>query len=148
MEIGFIDFHGLWEGRKTAPSFSGLSLNRHFHSPLPLWRMVHADLLICSTMVLLACCMRCAASRLSALMLSPDQPGLTDTRCSQHHLPLRDLVDGVEVVDSVACGAVALVHGIDAQKAGLSVGRGLAPFADLNRRGVGLFVVAQAVARA
>jgi hypothetical protein len=33
-------------------------VNRHFHGPLPLWRMVHADLLICSTMVFLACCMR------------------------------------------------------------------------------------------
>jgi hypothetical protein len=31
VEIGFIDFQGLWEGRKTAPSFSGLSINRHFH---------------------------------------------------------------------------------------------------------------------
>jgi hypothetical protein len=69
----------LWEGRKTAPSFSGLSINRHFHGLLALWRMVHADLLIFSNMVLLACCMRCAASvslmdaatRLSALMLSP-----------------------------------------------------------------------------
>src|ERR1035441_2504109 len=30
--IGFIDFQGLWEGRKTALSFSGLSINRHFHS--------------------------------------------------------------------------------------------------------------------
>src|ERR1039458_9596247 len=27
--IGFIDFQGLWEGRKTALSFSGLSINRH-----------------------------------------------------------------------------------------------------------------------
>ena len=25
------DFQGLWEGRKTALSFSGLSINRHFH---------------------------------------------------------------------------------------------------------------------
>jgi hypothetical protein len=32
--IGFIDFQGLWEGRKTAPSFSGLSTNRHFHGLL------------------------------------------------------------------------------------------------------------------
>jgi hypothetical protein len=31
--IGFIDFQGLWEGRKTALSFSGLSINRHFHGP-------------------------------------------------------------------------------------------------------------------
>jgi hypothetical protein len=29
--IGFIDFQGLWEGRKTALPFSGLSINRHFH---------------------------------------------------------------------------------------------------------------------
>ena len=77
--IGIIDFQGLWEGRKTAPSFSGLSINRHFHGPLPLRRRVHAHFLICSNIVLLACCMRRAASvslmvaatRLSALMLSP-----------------------------------------------------------------------------
>src|ERR1019366_1468283 len=49
--IGFIDFQGLWEGRKTALSFSGFSINRHFHGPLPLLRGVHADLLICSNMV-------------------------------------------------------------------------------------------------
>jgi hypothetical protein len=29
--IGFIDFQGLWEGRKTALLFSALSINRHFH---------------------------------------------------------------------------------------------------------------------
>jgi hypothetical protein len=34
VEIGFIDFQGLWEGRETAPSFSGLSTNRHFHGLL------------------------------------------------------------------------------------------------------------------
>ena len=33
--IGFIDFQGLWEGRKTVLSFSGLSINRHFHG-LPM----------------------------------------------------------------------------------------------------------------
>src|SRR5271166_2382194 len=32
--IGFSDFQGLWEGRKTSPSFSGLSANRHFHGLL------------------------------------------------------------------------------------------------------------------
>jgi hypothetical protein len=32
--IGFIDFQGLWEGRKTVSSFSGLSINRHFHGLL------------------------------------------------------------------------------------------------------------------
>jgi len=77
--IGSIDFQGLWEGRKTVLSFSGLSINRHFHGPLPLGSGVHADLLICSNMLYLACCMRRAASvslmvaatRLRALMLSP-----------------------------------------------------------------------------
>jgi hypothetical protein len=44
--IGFIDFQGLWEGWKTASSFSGLSINRHFHGPLPLLPEVHADLVI------------------------------------------------------------------------------------------------------
>src|ERR1035441_10174317 len=32
--IGFIDFQGLWEGRKTGPSLSGLPTNRHFHGLL------------------------------------------------------------------------------------------------------------------
>src|ERR1035437_5068168 len=32
--IDFIDFQGLWKGRKTAPSFSALSINRHFHGLL------------------------------------------------------------------------------------------------------------------
>jgi hypothetical protein len=36
VEIGFIDFQGLWEGRKTVPSYSGLSINRHFHGPLAM----------------------------------------------------------------------------------------------------------------
>ena len=40
------------------------------------------------------------------------------------------------------------MHSIDAQKAGLAVGRGLFAFADLDRRGPGLFIMAaQAVAR-
>ena len=77
--IGFIDFQGLWEGRKTVLSFSGLSINRHFHGPLPLLSGVQADLLICSNMVYLACCicraasvsLMVAATRLSAFMLSP-----------------------------------------------------------------------------
>src|ERR1035437_8658946 len=77
--IGFIDFQGLWEDRKTALSFSGLSISRHFHGPLPLLPGAHADLLICSNMVFLACCIRRAASvslmdaatRLSTPMLSP-----------------------------------------------------------------------------
>jgi hypothetical protein len=30
----FFDFQGLWKGRKTAPSFSGLSISRYFHGLL------------------------------------------------------------------------------------------------------------------
>jgi len=78
------------------------------------------------------------------------QPGLTDARRSQYHLPLRNLVHGVDVVDSLALRAVALMHGIDTPKAGLAVGRGLLALADLHRRGPGLLVMVQAqtVARA
>jgi len=32
------------------------------------------------------------------------QPSLTDARRGQRNLPLRDLVDGVDVVDSLASG--------------------------------------------
>jgi hypothetical protein len=31
VKIGFIDFQGLWKGRETVPSFSALSISRHFH---------------------------------------------------------------------------------------------------------------------
>src|ERR1019366_1845056 len=74
----------------------------------------------------------------------------SEMRGVQHHFPLRELIDGVDVVDSLALGAVALVYGVDAQKAGLAVGRGLLAFTDLDRGGPGLLVMAQAqaVARA
>jgi len=32
--IGSFDFQGLWEGRETALSFSGLPIDRHFLRPL------------------------------------------------------------------------------------------------------------------
>jgi hypothetical protein len=34
VKISFIDFQGLWKGRKTALSFSALSTDRHFHGRL------------------------------------------------------------------------------------------------------------------
>ncbi len=76
------------------------------------------------------------------------QPGLGNARRGQHHLPLRHLVDGVDVVDALALRAVALMHGVEAQKPGLGVGRGLFALADGHRRGPGLLVAAQAVTRA
>jgi len=42
------------------------------------------------------------------------QPSLRDARCVQHHFPLRHFVDSVDVIDSLAFRAVALMHGIDA----------------------------------
>jgi len=75
------------------------------------------------------------------------QPGLGDARRGQHDFPLRDLIDGVDVVDSLALGAIALMHGVDAQKAGLAVGRRLFALADGDCRGACLFKMAQAVAR-
>ena len=55
---------------------------------------------------------------------------LTDTRCRRGDLPLRDLIDGIDVIDPFALGAVALMHRIQAQIAGPSARRGLAPLAD------------------
>src|SRR5580692_5120741 len=59
--IGFIDFQGLWEGRKTALSFSVLSINRHFLGPVAKLRS-YAVSRNCSNSMLLAFCMRRAAS--------------------------------------------------------------------------------------
>jgi hypothetical protein len=46
------DFQGLWEGRKTVVSFSGLSISRHFHGLLhaglcrqSFWRTVEVYLI-------------------------------------------------------------------------------------------------------
>ena len=46
------DFQGLWEGRKTVVSFSGLSMSRHFHCLLhaglcrqSFWRTVEVYLI-------------------------------------------------------------------------------------------------------
>ena len=52
------------------------------------------------------------------------------------------------MVDSLAFGAVTLMHRIDAQKAGLAVGRRLFALVDGDCRGARLFKMAQAVARA
>ena len=42
------------------------------------------------------------------------QPSLGDARGGQHHLPLREFIDGVDMVDSLALEAISLMHGIDA----------------------------------
>jgi hypothetical protein len=55
--------------------------------------------------------------------------------CGSSDLPLRDLIDGVDVIDPFSLGTVALVHRIEAQIAGPSAGFGLAPLTDGHRRG-------------
>jgi hypothetical protein len=57
------------------------------------------------------------------------------------HLPLRRLVDGVDVVDALGFGQVALMHRIEAPAAGPALRVGLAPLADRDRCGPGLAVV-------
>jgi hypothetical protein len=57
------------------------------------------------------------------------QASLADGWGCGHNLPLRDLADGVDVIDALgsraAAGTVALVHRIDAQVARLPLGWGL-----------------------
>ena len=67
--------------------------------------------------------------------------GLGDSFAAARDLPLRDRVDGIDVVNALARGVVALVHGVDPQVAGLAVRLGLAALADAHRRGAGLGVM-------
>ena len=77
--IGFIDFQGLWEGRKTRTIVFRAFHKPPFPRPLPLRHASYADFLICSNIAFLACCLRRAASvslmdaatRISAAMESP-----------------------------------------------------------------------------
>src|ERR1019366_1878313 len=49
------------------------------------------------------------------------QPSFADALGGGHDLPLRDLIDGVDVVDAFAGGRIALVHGVPAPAAGLGL---------------------------
>jgi len=55
-------------------------------------------------------------------------------------LPLRDLIDGVDVVDAFGSRSIALMHGIDAQIAGLALRIGPSALPDAYRSG-GLVLV-------
>src|ERR1700681_1347506 len=61
-------------------------------------------------------------------------------------LPLGDLIDGIDVVHPFGIGGIALMHGIDAQKAGPSYGVRFAPLANRHRRRPCLGVVVEALA--
>ena len=64
-----------------------------------------------------------------------------------HDLPLRHHIDGVDVVDAFGpAGGVALMHGVDPQKAGAALGVGLAALANGHRGGPGLDVAQTAFA--
>src|SRR5271167_5227746 len=63
-----------------------------------------------------------------------------------HDLPLRDLVDGVDVVHAFGPRLIALVHGVDAQIARLALRIGPPPLSNRHRRGLGLAVVQTALA--
>jgi len=57
------------------------------------------------------------------------QVQLADTWRGPGDLPLCDIIDGVDVVDAVCLGRVALMHRIEAQMAGRGVGLRRSPMA-------------------
>ncbi len=63
-------------------------------------------------------------------------------------LPLRDLIDGVEVIKPLCSASrpIPLMHRVQAQKTGLAVRLRLAPLADLHCRGAGFRVVEKPLA--
>ena len=67
-----------------------------------------------------------------------DEEVLGDARHGAKVLELRDFVDDVDEVDALVAAAVAEMHGVDAQEAGLAVGLGRAADADGDGRGPGL----------
>ena len=56
-------------------------------------------------------------------------------RCGPHHLPLRDLIHRVDVIQPLDALLISLVHRVDAQVTRPSVRIGLAALADGDRRG-------------
>src|ERR1700757_4050512 len=62
------------------------------------------------------------------------QLGVADALGGGHDLPLRDLIHRVDVVDTLAGGRIALVHGVDPQVAGPALRIGTAALADGHRR--------------
>ncbi len=74
------------------------------------------------------------------------QPGFADACGGGHDLPLRDLIDGIDVVDAFGPRLIALMHGVDAQIARLALRIGRPPFSDGRGGGPGLDVVEKAFA--
>jgi len=63
------------------------------------------------------------------------QPSLRDLGHSGYNLPLRHLVDGIDVIQPLGAVAIALVYGVDSEESGASSRPRLAPLAYRNRRG-------------
>ena len=66
-----------------------------------------------------------------------DEKGLGDLRGGADHLPLRDFVDGIDMIQPLAALLVALVYRVHAQIPGLASRIGPAALADGHRRGPG-----------
>jgi len=56
-----------------------------------------------------------------------------DALGGEHGLELRDLVDGVDVVEALDAVAIALMDGVDAQETGPLLGAGFTALADGHR---------------
>src|SRR5208283_4390815 len=69
------------------------------------------------------------------------QPSFADAGGGAHDLPLRDLIDGVDVVDAFGSRSIALMHGINPQIARSALRVGPPALADAYRRRPGLGVV-------
>ena len=67
--------------------------------------------------------------------------GLGDGFATAHDLPLRDRVDGIDVIKTLALRGIALVHGVDPHEARLPRRLGLAALADIHWGGAGLGVM-------
>src|SRR2546423_11491598 len=59
-----------------------------------------------------------------------EQVRLTDLRHRAHYLPLRHLIDSVDVVHTLGPIQIALMYGIDADVPRSAIGLGTAPLAD------------------
>ena len=67
------------------------------------------------------------------LLQQRNQPAFGDLRRGSHDLPLRHLVDRIDVINAFDSVPVSLVHGVDAQIPGPSLRPRFAPLADRDR---------------
>ena len=68
------------------------------------------------------------------------QPGFADVRGRAHHLPLRDLIDGVDVVHTFDSLQIALMHRVHTQVSGPPLRLRRSPLANRHRRRPGRLI--------